>query len=439
MLRKAKFQDSTKLRNIRFYEIIVLIIIAGLFSLCFAYIIHNTVIHNTGKISPGITAKSGYWADIQAAVDQAQAAGGGIVHIPEGTWNFVNVSETWSGAAVIIPAGVSVFGAPTERHPNGSVVEWKTILQMPWAWYGSGIRIWFQMKGNGDPNKPSRFSDIKLVGYRSLDPNYDGCKNNPPDSKLDDGVHVYRVINFRIDHCDFESMCDKAVIVHNQNDGNTCCGVIDHCIIDNPYGHTGTQPDDSNVDYGIYVARSYNLNPWDDTEDVLGKYLNYTTVIEDCVFTKWRSEVACSLGGHLVVRHCVFENGLARGPIDIHPTYETTHDSGRALECYDNIFRNPATHEGWNGVLEFWGGQGVAFNNYVDNNWGNFLWIFDNGGPSGAPNPKYTPHFYLWNNILGPDVNFKYGDASALEGVNYFLYKPDWYTPYQYPHPLTST
>jgi hypothetical protein len=407
----------------------------------------NEAVRKMSGVGKDFYAVSGHRLDIQAAVNEADswlASNPGEttnVRIPEGTWNFVNINETWSGQGVLIPAGINVFGAPTERDANGQVIEWKTVLVMPWAWYGSGVRTWFRILGNGDSNKPSRFSDIKLVGYRSINPSYNGCANKPPDSKLDDGIHIFQIINFRVDHCCFESMTDKAVLIHNGDSpgGTANCGVVDHCFIDNPYAYTGTQPDDSNVDYGIYVARSYNLNPWDSIEDVLGKYLDYTTVIEDCVFTKWRSEVACSLGGHLVVRHCIFENGLARGPIDIHPTYEATHDSGRAMECYDNIFRNPATHEGWNGVCELWGGQGVVFNNTVDSNWGHFMWIFDNGGPSGAPNPKYTPHYYIWNNTLEPGVNFKYGDATALEGVNYFLYKPDWYTPYPYPHPLTLT
>jgi hypothetical protein len=446
MLRKAKFQDGTKLRTTSFYEIMSILIIIGIVSLSFAYTINNAVIHNTGKIVLETTAKSGYWRDIQDAIDLAASSGVGVIHIPEGTWNFVNVGESWHGdtARVNIPAGISVFGAPTERYANGSVVQWKTILQMPWACY-DGKRVWFQIKGNGNPNKPSRFSDIKLVGWRSFDPSYDGCASDPPDTKFDNGLWIYETINFRVDHCHFESMCDKAVIVHNGNmyySGLVNCGVIDHCLIDNPYGHTDTQPDDSNVDYGIYVVRCYDNTPWDSLENVLGKYLNYTTVVEDCVFTKWRSEVACSLGGHLVVRHCIFQNGLSRGPIDIHPTYEADHDSGRCMECYDNHFKAQAAHEGWNGVLEFWGGGGVAFNNVVDDYaYGNFLWIFDNGGPSGTPDPKYTPHYFIWNNTLGAGVNFKYGDEGAHEGVQYFLYSPSnatyTYTPYPYPHPLT--
>ena len=63
-----------------------------------------------------VTATNGSAVGIQEAVDQVAAAGYGNVFIPEGTFNFVEVGEPWT--TVTIPAGVNIFGAPTERDAN---------------------------------------------------------------------------------------------------------------------------------------------------------------------------------------------------------------------------------------------------------------------------------------------------------------------------------
>jgi len=81
-----------------------------------------------------------------------------------------------------------------------------------------------------------------------------------------------------------------------------------------------------------------------------------------------------------------------------------------------------------------WSGGGVVFNNTVSNDYTSFIWIFESGGYD----PKFAPYFFIWDNTLGPDVNFKYG-TSGVEGVNYFLYPLEGYTLYPYPHPLTLT
>jgi len=134
----------------------------------------TAVIRTEGSIRDviGVTAQSGYWQDIQAAVNQVVANGGiGNVYIPEGTFDFVNVGESWTGARVVIPAGVSIFGEPNQRtsglsydgvgqNPNDQVVQWKTVLRLPWDvpgnWEGSA-NWFFKVTGSGDPSKPSRF------------------------------------------------------------------------------------------------------------------------------------------------------------------------------------------------------------------------------------------------------------------------------------------
>ncbi|MEM2145830.1 MAG: hypothetical protein QW279_10745, partial [Candidatus Jordarchaeaceae archaeon] len=215
-----------------------------------AQLTSTTIIHSTGQIITNrVWAKSGYWRDIQAAIDAVAAAGGGEVYIPEGTWNFVNVGESWTGARVTIPVGVSVFGAPTERDANGQVIEWKTVLVMPWDvpgdWYN--IPIWFKISGNSNPNKRSRFSDIKLVGYRSL---------NPQSTTVHIGVEIEYVMNFRVDHCCFEHTCGGGVSTW----GLACNGVIDHCKVYNIYGYDDLANGlNSNVGYGVEIHRDWQV------------------------------------------------------------------------------------------------------------------------------------------------------------------------------------
>ena len=153
-----------------------------------------------------VNAASGYWRDIQDAIDQI-AVQGGDVYVPEGKWDFVNVGEDLGpvgSAKVAIPAGVNVFGMPTERtsglpyngigqNPNGQVVQWKTVLVIPWdahgTWQYSG-RAWFRCYGTGDPDKSSRISDIKFMGYRSI---------NASSVTVHVATRFQSVKNFRVD------------------------------------------------------------------------------------------------------------------------------------------------------------------------------------------------------------------------------------------------
>jgi len=249
----------------------------------------KTVIHNTGRIIPQITSQSGSAGDIQAAVDLAAALGFGIVRIPEGTFNFVEVGEPWK--TVEVPAGVSIFGAPTERDENDQVIEWKTVLVMPYDVPGNdmvGIPAWFSIVGNSDPNKPSRFSDIKLVGYRSI---------NNASTSMHLALTIGSVINYRVDHCYFNNTCAGISV-----GGHYSCGVIDHCFLVNTNG----VPDpyaERTIGYGVMFLRADEESEWEDIEDLVGHYTNYTHFVEDCYFSKWRHCVAGNLGAHYVFRH----------------------------------------------------------------------------------------------------------------------------------------
>jgi hypothetical protein len=414
-------------------RLITLLVIILIVAVCMvnAQLTNTITIQNTGQISTTkIWAKSGYWRDIQTAVDIVAALGGGLVYIPEGTWNFVNIGESWSSARVIVPAGVSIFGAPTERDGNGQVVVWKTVLVMPWDMPGSDSTIWFRIGSEGAAvQKFTQFSDIKLIGYRYF---------NVSSTHMHRAVRLTCILDFRIDHCCFQDITAGIAVTGDSNLGQQethymIRGVIDHCIFNNTYGRVAPY-DSRTVDYGVQVSRGggWDFAYWElDFTKVLGQYTNYTVVIEDCYFSKWRHCVAVCNGAHAVVRNCEIRYDYAYGSLDIHGS-----NGGRAIEIY-NCTITDAVSGGQVYATFIRGGAGVAFGNTVGGGVYTYFIYFSNE----HSDPTYWIHdWYIWDNrmVEGCNLLTKYDPTNDInENEDYFLYAPSWYTPYPYPHPLT--
>ena len=450
-----------RIRNLKFWEaLLILVVLAGIFTLspAISSSMNNAVINSYGQISTTtVWAKSGYWRDIQDAVNQAATHGIANVRIPEGTFNFVNVGESWTGAKVIIPAGVNIFGAPTQRtsglpydgvgmNPNGQVVEWKTILQIPWEANTKAppdFITMFRFVGSGDENKPSRFSDIKVVGYREFE---------PTSTHWYSVIQMYHIIDFRIDHCFLKNVGGHGVNVRSPANGY-CCGVVDHCRLVNDYGYVEWWYADCTVIYGICV-RSVGTTRWEDNiQNVIGQYLPYTLFVEDCYFSRWRHCVCYNDGLHSVFRHNTIEKDSIVGSLDAHGTYD--YVGTRAMEIYNNTIIDPVLNkhpQNWNtsipadgtdGItVNVRGGGGVFFNNYVrDYKYG--VYMTDEGTVQ-----KCYPHdLWIWDNTwinIAHKTHVSYqGHYYITENVDYFLRAPNQeqdgfeYTPYPYPHPLT--
>jgi hypothetical protein len=402
-----------------------------------AQITNVAKIRNTGQISTTkIWAKSGYWRDIQTAVDTVAAMGGGIVYIPEGTWNFVNKGESWRGARVACPAGVSIFGAPTERYENGSVKEWKTVLVLPWDMPSNdtvGVRTWFQFGTEGaSVSKFTRFSDIKLVGYRYY---------NNSAKHFYVGVRIQNIIGFRVDHCHFQDVCGSGVTVDGDSNLNKpeinymIKGIIDHCIFNNTVGIVAPW-ESRTLGYGVSIGRGggWNFAYWEsNSTKVLGQYTNYTVFIEDCYFSKWRHCVAVSAGAHAVVRYSTIKYDYAYGSLDLHGD-----SGGRAIEIYNCTIVNAVSGGGGQIYATFIrGGAGVAFNNKVGGGTYQYFIYFSNENSNST---FWINDWYVWNNTMlsGCTEITEYDPNNQItEGINYFRYASSWYTPYTYPHPLT--
>ncbi|MFX1301098.1 MAG: hypothetical protein ACFFDE_09155 [Promethearchaeota archaeon] len=403
----------------------------------------DITIGSSGKILALGYAASGSAADIQEAVDRVAAAGGGNVYIPAGAFNFVEIGQQWS--TIEVPARVNICGAPTDRDANGQVVKWQTTLIMPYEVPTDGpddCRVWFSVYGNEDPNTQFRFSDIKLIGWRYFD--------NTSTTQYT-GVMINKVLNFRVDHCHFQDMAGSGVFVWSwpldyRNRG-TANGVIDHCIFNNTYGNPGFMTYGARtLGYGVGMRR-WACDLWDvNLSNIVGQYTNYTVFIEDNYFSKWRHSVCSNDGFHYVFRHNTVEGCYAIGSIDAHGSYAdgtAPYAVGtRAIEVYENIFKNPDTL--WNSkpwAINLRGGSGIIFNNTIEgyygliqlnNDWGNYVPY----APECAVNQTY-----IWNNNLGSGMLISY-NADSRENADYFLRAPNleqdgfMYTPYSYPHPL---
>jgi hypothetical protein len=422
----------------RYTKLIIIALLGGMLTItpALSSLTDTAIIRNTGTISyvVEVTAKSGYWQDIQAAVDQVAAAGGiGNVYIPEGTFNFTNVDEGWTGARVVIPAGVNLFGAPTERtsglpydgrgmNPNDQVVEWRTILVIPWDAPSATL---FQIVGSADPTKPCRFSDIKIVGYRSI---------NSSSTIMLRPLSVNDVIDFRIDHCHFENMAEGMYIGGRAT--NTICGVVDHCKFINTNGIP--QPYDSRtVGYGIHIDRTY-AELWEpDIENVIGQYTDYSVYIEDSYFSKWRHCIASNNGAHHVFRYNTIKDDFGYGSLDAHGGPGAVSVGTRATEIYNNIFQD-AIEDIWGVFIK--GGGGVAFNNKFGGGAYTHFMILQND----HTDPTYWTHdWWIWDNDIG-DLTLIGGPTPPTLNEDYFLRTPTMeqdgfeYQPYPYPHPLTK-
>jgi len=426
------------------------------------------VIGNTGRISAYVTAASGSARDIQAAVNLVVAAGGkGDVHIPNGTFNFLNVGESWK--TVNIPAGVNVMAetAP-DMDPswdNRFPLTCYTVLKLPFDVPGilDNSKFWFRITGTGDPTMPSRFSGIKLQGYRSI-------VNSS--FQLLPSIEVYKVMDFRVDHCIFENVALGLVA----DGGSTakCRGVFDHNKIVNTVGWV--DPDNYNlltVGYGIWPAM-YHTTYWDpNITHILGKYLDYSIYIEDNYFSKWRHCVCAASGVHAVVRFNVFNLDYAYASTDVHGSPQDLI-GGRCFEVYNNTFTNAVNDGGWdadgvyhstkgfgstiNEAVHYRGGGGVCFNNTLDST---YYWLaaVDNDDPGRISNPGGESHnVWIFNNYgvtrvqsSGPVSGRDYwvGTLTLNPATGYALpalqnsgVAPPQasfnYTAYQYPHPLVQ-
>lgn len=375
-----------------------------------------------------ITARGGHASQILEAQDQALSEADTAIQVPEGRFNFYEPGETWT--AIPRHPSISIFGAPPLKDIYGQVIQWKTSLVMPFDVPGtwSTKKWWFKTTGTGNPYQNPRLSDIEFIGYRSL---------NPSSVTVHGLDNILNVMDFRIDHCNLESL-EYGVNTF----GNTCNGLIDHSRLVNKYGKVGSTLDECTVFYGVQTGRAYG-DVWEpDISKVMGKYTPYTLVIEDCYVEKWRHCVAANSGGHYVFRHNILKNDFGYGSLDAHGWGQMsggviTQVGTRAVEIYNNQILN-AIQSPWATFIR--GGAGVAFNNTFGGGTYTSLIYFTNEAQPEV-SKCWVNDWWVWNNTLlnGNEITKYDPSNNIIEGINYFRHAPHTfnYQPYPYPHPRT--
>jgi len=381
---------------------------------------NTVIIPSTGRISGNsIIARSGSPADVQAAVNSMNAAGGGTVYVPAGNFSFDFPTPTSWSVGVTVYGGVNVIGAGINN----------TILRMTHNPTNVNPVMFYLDGSNG---KPIRISGITFKGYVV----------DTEDWSLE-GIEVDSVKDFRIDHSRFEDFSSRGVGV-----GAHSRGVIDHCEFDNPY------KDNPNVEhtwgYGIIVWGDYT---WEsDINTILGKYdgLDEVTYIEDCTFRRTRHAIAANAGAHYVARHNYFTEMIMSyygSYIDAHGGTPSAVGT-RCVEIYDNIIEDSPTDNRSISDPAYWGqylglgigirgGGGVIFNNTIKYCRNGIRLYSDFAYEQTKPKA-----IWIWNNnfinVSNPFEAWQ-DPISITENVDYFLYAKSSYMPYTYPHPLTLT
>jgi hypothetical protein len=371
-----------------------------------------------------IWANSGSAQDIQDAVDQAILAGGGTVYVPAGKFY-------WNNETVTIPGGVNVIGAGAgcDGYPNFNEYEAKTILHNNAT---PPIKNMFYIDGSN--GKPVRISGIRFESEPPV---------NTDDFDIGDAVYGYKCINLRVDHCTFINFAHKAVALSNTPAG-TASGVIDHCVIDNPYKlNSGSW----SWAYGFYATGKAYW--WNDTTapltDFLGQYpvkTGYPVLyVEDCKISRTRHAVDAIQGGWIVARYNYIDHPYPKnyGQLEVHGAGGGSWPSARGFEFYNNI----VVGEPGEFAELCWlrGGGGVVFNNSFIMSRGYAIGLYKETCPL---QPDEVLHnVWIWNNtVSGGSLLNNYGNFQ--ENVDYFLRAPNQqedgfvYTPYPYPHPLTK-
>lgn len=375
-------------------------------------------------------AASGSRDDIQAAVDLADPAAGDNVFIPAG-------HADWNGEKVTIPAGVNVFGASyagCNGYPSFTEYDAATILHNNASPPVANEMFYINGGQYASPRLATRISGISFIATA------------PEDSAHESGsvaIVGQWCENLRVDHCSFKDFANISVLLKNTHDGSAS-GIIDHCVINNPYKL------DANGwlwAYGFYVQG--NATYWDDTSAPLTDFLGAFPVpddfpvlyVEDCKMSYCRHAVDAIQGGWIVARYCYVDHPYPTnfGQLQVHGSGGDSWPSARGFEFYNNTVVGEAAADHAEPV---WlrGGAGVVYNNSFTN---------VKGGGYGiglfrelcTETDEILHDVWIWVNTLdaGTLIN---NSGGFIEDTDYFLRAPTFeddgfiYTPLDYPHPL---
>jgi len=365
----------------------------------------------SGKV---IIAASGSTEDIQKAVDLANP--GDIVQIPEGIYDF--------DGTVIVKKGIHIRGAGRT----------KTILRK--VENSPEKKTMFKFLIND--NKPPAFSNIKLVDI-----------NGPYTERTEVNQTVgvafyYGCWDLRVFNCEFEGFGVAGIITRefSGNDPQITWWKTRGVIYNNRFINC-FRP---GLGYGVHVGGA-NEKSWSIPLDLGSDYAVY---IEDNYFSGCRHSIAGGMGARYVARYNLIERNRSSHGIDAHgkPSNYINERGTRKYEIYGNIIKNPWIEIYDPNGIAIRGGDGVIFNNIIEDMQVGISLRVDNCGEGGEWYPCTYPvidqirELYIWNNEFlncykQIAVDSVYQNL-IQENRDYYLYERPGYTPYTYPHPLRN-
>jgi hypothetical protein len=383
-----------------------------------------------------ITAASCSRNDVETAVNSA--ANGDTVLIPRGTC-------TWTTNLTIANKYLSLQGAGTEFTIIRDGVSKDVYPNIP------QVLVWDTIDGG-----LSRLAGITFQGGTITDGYNKGIVQIGGASR-----------QFRVDHCKFIPTQTSALFIY----GNLW-GVIDHNVFDLSAGHG----------FAVYVmGGTYGDTAWAEGS-TLGTERN--VFLEDNIFTQDQSlgfhyyGVDGWNGSRVVYRHNQF-NALTLGN---HGTESGGRQrSQRQFEIYNNTWTWKMMGNSFPSLIGIRGGTGVIYNNsatisngtinhFIDYQYYRALKSFfpfgqcpsvwdlsgnrcldqtgvgqgtlisgDSPTPAAWPNQIADPT-YDWNNLINGVVSNAFSNVPSVvqENRDFFHQIKPAYTPYIYPHPLTS-
>jgi hypothetical protein len=360
-----------------------------------------------------IYAKSGYPADLQAAINSAHT--GDIVSVPSGQFSFEG--------AVFAPDGIYIRGAGRDS----------TYL------IKSDNTSNFMIMVDSKTGMPFKFSDITLQGR--LDALQGANRTTAVTNVTDGGLYIRGAAkNFQIFNSRFTKFLRAGI--EFQGDAGSIPGeqmgvIYSNEFIDNWY---------INLGYGVAVDGS--VNSWN-RAIVLGT--SNAVFVEDNLFVLNRHCVTATNGANYVARYnTVKDNYQDSVSFDAHGLSPAWPRGTRSIEIYGNVVTNSIKRFGGAGIR---GGSGVIWGN-TWNGVSHGVVVSLESPPPSHPLTAYLAldqignpsQLYIWNNISSGDSVYKNPTSNPLgidywlmSGRDYFTTAEPGYTPYTYPHPLRST
>src|SRR5262249_38807396 len=192
-------------------------------------------------------------------------------------------------------------------------------------------------------------------------------------------------------------------------------GVIDHSIFEDLFN-----PVVNNLGYGVEVG---GIDAAEGEPFGSGR----ATFIEDSSFRLCRHSVASNRAARYVFRHnYVAQNQIAH-PVDAHGHEFGSMVGTEWVDVYENTIEDPI-YRGY--AVRIRGGLGLV--------WNNTFIGYDEGIELTQDTDQPTGPVYISGNTIIPDTSPMVRARGTMGTPVFFLFLPDDYVPYPYPHPLAT-